>query len=390
MKLKYIFLILSLVVLFFVFYKQYDLGQRYTTENMTGLGGCSSQDGPDSKPPPSCKNEYNNSAELPLREYCVKACFNSAYDGANVSSNVLMERIKDGYRFIDLNVFSASGDVYVGFSQDNAPTTVSSKLLLSDALKTINDSAFNIGTVFDASLSNVASYPIIVHIRVYRPTDSTIDIIENVATIINGTKGSPPSYSANYLRSFDENGMSIPKQIDGCTVLSSIMGKVIFSMDILNILEIYSPINMQSALTVPPQTVESIQTFVNILSGGSTFPAFYRYKEESLIYRMNKLGIGNSALKGSLQTNAKHMYISFPHPDDVSTTSNNNKNATGVVQPDIKSFILDRSVQFTPLRVYLDHPELNAYIKMFDTIGTPFAPMIYVYKYLTSSSQPKK
>lgn len=394
MTLKYIFLILSIVVLFFIFYKQYDFGHRWnhlSKEYMTGLGGCSSQDSPDSNPPPSCTNDYTNSAELPLREYCVKSCFNSAYDGADVSKDVLMQRIKEGYRFIDLNVFSASGDVYVGFSPDNAPKTISSSLLLSDALKTINDSAFSSATVFDGSLSNVASYPVFVHIRVYRPPGSTIDIIANVAKIINGSKSSPPSYASNYLRTFDSNGNPEPTQIDGCTVLSTMMRKVIFSMDILNILEIYAPINYQSASVIPQETVESLQTFVNILTGGSTFPAFYRYTDDSLIYRTNSLGVGNAAIKGSLQTNVKHMYISFPHPDDVSTSATpKNLNASGVVQPNIKSFINDRSIQFTPLRVYLADPNLVTYINMFDTIGTPFASMIYVYRYLGSVSEQKK
>ena len=379
MTLKYIFLILSIVVLLFIFYKQYNFGHRWNTEYMTGRGGCSAQDSPNSTHAPSCTNDYTNSAELPLREYCVKSCFNSAYDGRDVSSNVLVERIKNGYRFIDLNVFSANDDVYVGFSPDNAPTTVSSNLLLSDALKTINDSAFSSATVFNGNLSNVASYPIFVHIRVYRPAGSNIDIITNVAKIITGTKSSPPSYSSNYLRSFDSDGNPEPTQIDGCTVLSTIMNKVIFSMDILNILEIYAPINYQNANGVPKETVESLQTFVNILSGGSTFPAFYRYTDESLIHRTNSLGIGNAAINGSLQTNVKHMYISFPHPDDVSKRVQPiNANATGVVQPDIKSFILDRSIQFTPLRVYLADPNLDKYINLFDTIGKPFAPMIYV------------
>jgi len=274
----------------------------------------------------------------------------------------------------------------VGFSPDNAPTTISNKLLLSDALKTINDYAFSSSTVFDASLSNVASYPIFVHIRVYRPPGSNIDIIANVAKIINGTKSSPPSYTSNYLRTFDPDGTPNPTQIDGCTVLSSIMGNVIFSMDILNILEIYAPINYQSASTIPKETVESLQTFVNILSGGSTFPAFYRYTDDSLIYRTNLLGVGNAAIKGSLQTNVKHMYISFPHPDDVSKTATPKiPNASGVIQPNIKSFIIDRSIQFTPLRVYLADPELNKYIKMFDTIGKPVVPMFYVYRHLGSA-----
>lgn len=404
MTIKYVFLILSIVVILFIFYKQYDFGQRWVRfgpdlsgllrengkENMTGLGGCPFQNEQEPPQEPSCTNDYTNSANLPLREYCVKASFNSAYDGTDVSIDTLTQRIKDGYRFIDLNVFSASGDVYVGFSPDNAPKTISSKLLLSDALKTINDTAFSSATVFDASLSNVGSYPIFVHIRVYRPPGSNIDIIANVAKVITGGKSNPPSYTTNYLRKSDENGKLTPVQIDGCTVLSSIMGNVIFSMDILNILEIYAPINYQSASTIPPETVESLQTFVNILSGGSTFPAFYRYTDDSLIYRTNTLGVGNAAIKGSLQTNVKHMYISFPHPDDVSTsTTPKNQNASGVVQPGVKTFIYDRSIQFTPLRVYLADTNLNAYINMFDTIGTPFASMFYVYRYLNTISESK-
>jgi hypothetical protein len=353
---------------------------------MTGSGEVFIQDSTSSNPAPSCTNKYDDSTDLPLKEYCVKSCFNSAFDGTDISNNVLIERIKDGYRFIDLNVFTAvdDGNVYVGFSPDNAPKMISNKLLLSDALNTINEYAFKTGAGFDASLSNVETYPIFVHIRVYRTPGSNTDIIANVAKTINGTPGSAPSYKSNYLRSSDSNGNSEPIQIDGCTVLSTMMRKIVFSMDILNILEIYAPVNYQKASAIPPETIESLQTFVNVLTGGSTFPAFYRYTDDSLIYRTNSLGIGNDAIDGLMKTNVKYMYISFPHPDDVST-SVQSKNASGVIQPNIKSFIIDRSIQYTPLRVYLADPELNKYVTLFDTIGTPFAPMRYVYQRLNSN-----
>ena len=348
MSLKYIFLILSIVVILFIFYRQYHSGllvREYMTTEKDILP--SSQE--TSK---ECSNgEYSDSVNLPLREYCVKSSFNSAYNGSDVSIETLLQRIKEGYRFIDLNVFSASGEIYVGFSPDNAPTLISNKMLLADALKCINDNAFSSATAFDASLSNVASYPIFVHIRVYRVPGSTVDVIGTVAKMITGEGTSmPPSYTSNYLRNADK----LPEQISGCTPLSKLMGRILFSMDILNILEIYAPINYQNASTVPPETTAALQTFVNILTGGSTFPAFYRYVEDSLIYRTNTLGVGNSAIKGSLQTNVKNMYISFPHPDDVTKVgAPANSKATGVIQPDIASFVLSRSIQFTPLRVYL-------------------------------------
>jgi hypothetical protein len=379
MRLKYIFLILSIVVILIVFYRKYNSGLQFKegNEEMTlSSQSCDQQR--------DCSGDYSKRDNLPLREYCVKSSFNSAYDGTDVSKETILQRIKDGYRFIDLNVYSdvSSGDVHVGYSPDNAPEIMSNKLLLADALKCINDSAFSSATVFDPSLSNVASYPIFVHIRVYRRPGSNVDIIAKVAKIITGSvdkNSNAPSYSSNYLR--DSDGR--PEQINGCTNLSTIMGKILFSMDILNILQIYAPINYQDASTIPTDTIDALQTFVNILTGGSTLQAFYRYTDESLISRTNKLGIGNSTMNGSYKTNVQNMYISFPHPDDALKTSvPNNPKLTGVVQPDITTFILDRSVQFMPLRDYLADPNLTKYKKLFDDIGTPFAPMVYVYQKL--------
>jgi hypothetical protein len=391
MHLKYVFIILSIIVLSFIFYKQYDDVQK-KRERMTGMTKVPEMASPDTEtsemqkiqgnirpadinePSDSKKcseSDFSNTKNLPLREYCVKSSFNSAYDGADVSVETLLKRIKEGYRFIDLNVFSASGDIYVGFSQDNAPKLISNKLLLSEALKQINETAFSNTTVFDSSLSRVSTSPLFVHIRVYRQPNSVVDVIAGVEKIVNGTEGSPPSYSNNYLR----NSEGEPEQINGCTNMSVLSGKMIFSMDILNILEIYAPSNYQSASTLPPDTIMAIRKIVNILTGGSTFPAFYRYTEESIIYRTNKLAIYDSAMKGSFKTNVKDMFIAFPHPDDV-------KNGTGVIQPDVVKFILDRSIQFTPVRVYLADTNLDNYVQMFDTVGTPFAPMWYVYNNL--------
>jgi hypothetical protein len=322
---------------------------------------------------------------LPLKEYCVKSSFNTSYNGSDVSKDTLLQRIKEGYRFIDLNVFSASGDVYVGFSPDNSPVLISNKLLLSDALTAIAATAFSTSTVFDVCMNNVAAYPVFIHIRVYRPPGSIVDIISNVASVINGAPAgpnqqpaSPPAYSINYLRNDD----GTPTQIDSCTPLSTLMGKMIFSMDILNILEIYAPMTYQSAATLPPDTITAMQSFTNVLTGGSTFPTFYGYTEESLIYRTNTLRFDDVSIYGSNQTNVKHMYIVFPHPDDVSKKSKSN--ATGVVQPDVKGMILNRSIQFTPLRVYLADTYLNDYIKIFDVAGRPFVPMSNLITHLTS------
>jgi hypothetical protein len=396
MGLKYVLLILSVIVLFFVFYRQYIFGKQWQNyqnriEMMTGLTETPGLTGNTDSCEDYSTADFNN---LPLREYCIKSSFNSAYDGNSnsaTSKDVLLQRIKEGYRFIDLNVFSASGDIYVGFDINNSPTLISGNLKLYDALKTISDNAFS-KTASDfatTQMSNVGSYPVFVHIRVYRPPESKIDIVSNIAKIITGkteSNTSPPPFKVNYLLDDDGN----PKQINSCTKLSDIMGKMIFSMDILNILEIYAPSNDRNASALLQQpdaynTLPSMQTFVNVLTGGSTIPAFYEYTDDTIINRTIQLGISDASLKNSLQTNVKYMYIAFPHPYDVSQTNSSNPDATGVIQPDINLFILNRSIQITPLRVYLgddSDKNLSNYNNIFEKIGYPFAPMMRVYTYL--------
>jgi hypothetical protein len=137
-----------------------------------------------------------------------------------------------------------------------------------------------------------------------------------------------------------------------------------------------------------------MQSFVNILTGGNTFPAFYRYTEDALIYRTNKLGFSDASVTGSLKTNVANMYISFPHPDDTSTLySKPNQKASGIIQPDFKTYILDRSIQFIPMPVYAGDDAANNltnYIAMFNHVGTPFAPMSRVYTYLHHNAKSSK
>jgi hypothetical protein len=289
-----------------------------------------------------------------------------------------------------LNVFSASGgDIFVGYSPDNAPVEMNSKLLLSDALKCISENAFS-KTAKDftnTKLSDIGTYPIFVHIRVYRKPDSTVDIISKVSDVITGKNATTtPQYTSNYLVESD----GTPKKINGCTNLSSIMGKIVFSMDILNILEIYAPPGYQDAIALPSEPKIAMQKFVNILTGGNTWVAFYRYTEETLTNRTNKLGPSHdSTIDGSWKSNVKNMYISFPHPDDVEKgqlSDNPKPNATGVIQPDIMNFIRDRSIQFIPLRVYLGGTTMvKTYTDIFDEVGKPFVSMKFLYNKYTNA-----
>jgi len=145
------------------------------------------------------------------------------------------------------------------------------------------------------------------------------------------------------------------------------MGKIIFTMDIENIIQVYAPTNTPSAEYVPADTIKSIQSFVNMMTGGNTCLAFYDYTDTQLIYKTTKLRIADP--KNAYKTNLKYMFVAFPNPT-------NDKN------PDVFKFAVDHSIQFIPVRAYINdgvQPYLTNYTKIFDELKTPFAPMSYVY-----------
>lgn len=308
-----------------------------------------------------CSNSYADSNTLPLREYFVKSSFNSAHNGVgfDVSTNTLGQRISEGYRFLDLNVYCASGEnLYVGFAKDNNPTMNNTNLPFEMAIQYIQQNAFSKKSLLPASvpslIENYSSYPLFVHIRVYRAPDSKVDVISKVAKVLNALN------YPQFLR--DENDK--PIQINGCTPLNKLMGKMIFTLDILNITQIYAPTATPGADYVPAETIESIRSFVNMLTGGNTCLAFYDYNDAQIVSKTKKLrNVSN------LKTNAQYMFIAFPNP-------------INAANPDSYKFVLDNSIQFIPMRAYLSDSAskcLANYIKVFDDLKKPFVPLNYVY-----------
>lgn len=334
-----------------------------------------------------CKSSYEDVKNLPLREYLIKASFNTAYNGVDISSNTIERRLAEGYRFLDFNVYCASGGiVYVGYSDENAPTTGFTLLTLEDALDCVVKSAFTKpkkpikprffmfndeldeedGDVGPNLRDNCIDYPVWIHIRVYRPPDSETDVVAKVADIINNAQ-----VPGNYM--LRQNGMvpAQPIQITGCTTLSEIgSNRIIFSMDIENVKQVYQPSDTLSAEYVPVATRQAMRSFVNVLTGGSTIPAFYKYTDDTMLNKTMKLGITDSK---KLKTNVKYMYVAYPHPND---TKEN---------PDSTTLISNRSIQLIPVRAYLDDYNLSTYSEMFDYFKTPFVPLSYVYTRLNSS-----
>jgi ERCC4-type nuclease len=322
-----------------------------------------------------CPNDYKTADALPLREYMIKACFNSSYDGTAISIDTLERRISEGYRFLDFNVVSASGDkLFVNFSQDNAPKTTDTSLSFDAVLESVSKYAFtqNPKYMTDATRSagpslqnNYVNYPMWLHIRVYRTPDSTVDIISLVAKAIRASQ-----ISTFLLKNPD----STPTQINGCTSLADIgKNKVLISMDIENVKQVYQSSDTLSAEWTPVETRKAMRSIVNVVTGGSTIPAFYKYADPTIVEKTVKLGTTDNTL---MKTNVKYMYVVFPHPDDK------------LENPNFSTLLLNRSIQLIPMRASKSDDNLKKYTDIFDKLKTPYAPLTRVYSILTTG-EPK-
>ena len=351
---KQIVIILSVLIIVTVFYQKYQ-HKTISLENMDDFN-------------PVCNNPYSDPTNLPLREYYIKSCFNSAYDGNDVSCSTIKSRIEEGYRFIDLNVFSSENKLYVGFSHGNTPNMDSGSLLFTDALDCIANSAFIKPSNPSAGAASwdYTKSPIIVHIRAFRKPDSTVDVIAEVAKIINPNLGitsndkvSEPSYSQK--RYVDDKNM--PIQVNSCTPLLDISGKMLFAVNAQNMIEVYTkPGNFEDQ--IPTTTTKAAASFANMVTGTRSFPTFYRYTDVLTTGRENTL-MKNSNDLNSYNTNVRYMILALPHPQD------------DRVQPNIQKFALNTSILVLPMRVYLG-----------DGVGENLALNNHIFKYNNTSFVP--
>jgi len=308
-----------------------------------------------------------------LREYIIKACYNSAYDPNNspkLSALNLETRIAEGYRFIDLNVFSSEGKMYVGYSQNNNPTLTDVSIPFTEALDCIKKNAFVKSTMklpdetplfekksTDTAASNSASirdnyvdYPMIVFIRVYRSPGSKFDIVKELAELLKSTA------DGKYLR--EVNGdKETAIQIDGCTPLNKVNGNILFAMDILNILQIYTPPENSSADQIPEETRKHLMKFVNIYTGGNIWRHGSADKSMPLLI---------SDLNQPYKTNLFNMQILFPSVKET-------------VNPDTYKIILENSIQTIVIRPYLQDTNAKAYNKIFSEAKRPMVCGVHAY-----------
>lgn len=294
-------------------------------------------------------------ANLPLLEYSIKASYNSAYDGTNVSLVALDNVLSRGCRFLDFEIYSINESPSVAYSVDKSFSTLTSgnSLLLKDVFNEI------IGNCFTGNVPNPRD-PIFIHLRLNTTcglnNSPACSIYQDVAKVISTTL-LPKLY-------VDASGNAI--SVTGSSILADMAGKIILVMD--------ASINRDYKNYAKCDSEENcydLQKYVNIESGGNTW---FKYKFSDFINRKeNPLAIDSSN----------------PMVAEPSTGTLNLQ----MVLPDIGSNVQNGSFPLTNISIfgcqtifmkfYKKDTALTEYESMFNEYKTAFLPLGYAVQYIT-------
>lgn len=306
------------------------------------------------------KLQSSSNAKLPLKEYCIKASYNTALTGNYVNLDMIKYVIGRGCRFLDFEVFyvgkTKTDDkgnavtIYtaeVAYSTDNTFTTINSEnsILLEKVLTTIITNAFS------QSCTN-RDDPMFINLRI---KSNKKDAYKAIATALDSTI-KPKLYTD----SKTENDEIIAKQVTKLTPLSDIMGKIILCVDktIDRNYRTYTPCDDNN------KTCYDLINYINMETGGEDLNLL-RYSEvmEQCITPIN---INNDNITTDVKT------IKYVIPN---TKNDNSQN------PNISDFVLKYSSQIPAFRFYKNDDQLNKYEEFFDDNGSAFVSLAVAIPY---------
>jgi len=280
-------------------------------------------------------------ADLPLKEFVIKASYNSTFTGNFNGDFVTMESldhvIEKGCRFVDFEVFHINNGAYVSYSTDSTHSTVETenKLLLDNVL------ARAASTAFSASVTNNTD-PLFVHLRIKSHNN---DIYKLVAKSID-----------NALKNKLYSGKITPT-----TTLKDLLGKVVVIVDKTINKEYYGNI---SKCGEGESNCYDLTKYVNIDSG-SEFLRTYRSDQV-----LSKNTTPPHVKDDNISTDVNFIQLVLPHLDN--KVSGN---------PESRALIADHGCQIVAYRFYEIDDTLIDYENMFKENKTAFVRLSKAIKY---------
>lgn len=284
-------------------------------------------------------------SNLPLREYCIKASYSSAFSGTYVSADMIKYVLRRGCRYLDIPIFYSTTDniPYVAHITDDK------------AIDSASDNKIPLDTVFNALASNAFASsnspnfgePLFVELRIYPDKESVV--YDKVASLIES------NFSRK--RYVDKNtGKAI--KIDGSTYINDatknlpLMGSALFIMN--------------KSINPDYNNVSGLGDYINGELGGSTFK-MQTYDQ----------------LQGQV-TNPPNVKNDFKSTNVIVYNTLLSDLATLYPHPDIITTVLKYGIQVTTYKFYARDDMLNRYEMLFDQYTSGFVPMAYAISYLST------
>jgi hypothetical protein len=307
----------------------------------------------------SCKENF---AMLPLREYCIKASYNSALSGNYVNLDMITYVLNRGCRFLDFEIFyiaETKSDKTirytprVAYSTDNTFTTINSEnsILLDNVLTTVINSAFSSPT------PNLKD-PLFINLRV---KSNNKEVYKAVAASIDNTIRQKLYVDTN---SSQTPYPAIPITHD--TLLSDVMGKIIICFD--KTIDRY----YKDSTNCEPSdsTCYDLTDYINIETGSEDLNLL-RYSEV-----MDQCTVPFNIKNNNLHTDVKTMKYVIPN-----IKNDNSKN------PNISDFVLKHSAQIPAYRFYKKDKGLQEYEEFFNENHAAFVPLAIAIPYFKKNTQ---
>jgi hypothetical protein len=285
---------------------------------------------------------------MALKEYCIKASYNSAYDGSKISLDTLKYVLSRGCRFIDLQIHYSIKDSipFVANITDPAGVDMESEnhVSLYNIFTSIISNAFA-PTYSNGGCPN-SNDPLFIHMRVIPDKDNLV--YNSIARCIE-------SVFPKEMRVLNNNGNALLLE-NNTTINGRFKRRALFLMDKTN----------------NPQYSYNSQALVNLINGetgGSTFQT-YDYGK----------------IKNSIRSPPVIM-------DDFQTT---NITTEKIVMPEILErypppsiidMVVNYGVQITLFPFYTKNDELHIYEKLFNEHRSAIIPMAYAISYLDNTEK---
>jgi hypothetical protein len=275
-------------------------------------------------------------SDIPLNQVCIKASYNSAFDGKDISTDMLEYVMSRGCRFLDFELYlNDKEEVYVNYSTDPTFSTFENTNSNGVSFNTIMEYITGTGKGKAPNPDD----PLFIHLRV--KSDSAT-IYTKILAVLDNPAG--------------ENRFNVyKKQINGNTNLNELNGQIIIAMD---------------RSIRPNDDIGQLANYVSVFTGGSTW-SIDRYSE------------------------IKNQKTSPPKPNDDFKTTNVNQLKLALPDVDKNSsnpdtpydFIKNYGVQTIACRFYKNDIFNDLYEDIFAEYQSAIVPLGYILTFIKNQKE---